>query len=457
MADAEFDQHAIANTVLFDKEGTSMAVSPGVTIPSSTKGVLLVGEDEDGKARVMRSSLTGAITIITTDYSGGAFGEVRAAMSESAANLVNKYGIDSKEWGQSLTGGGTVVHLPAQSAIRLSVTSADGDIAKIRTNAYYRYQPGKGMRIIQSGYCGDSGQANQKRRWGFFDDNDGIFWELDGTTLCTVVRSSVSGSPVDTRIAQSSWTGDKLDGSGVSEVTLDVTKGNIYEIQFQWLGVGAIKFFIDGILVNTVDNPNTLSGPFMRTAVLPLSAEILNYGSSSAGAFTTICSTINIEGSADVPEYSFGAYNPTDVSVTTTERPLLSIRPKLLFNSIENRMSIFPILLGASNEGGRSAVRLVLDGTLTGDSFVSAGDDSGVEYDLSATAISGGSTLMRLFLPQSEDGFTVDISKFFASLGRSLRRDAFGTGRRVLTITGKYEKSSGSSAMRASLTWGEAR
>jgi len=443
--------------VPYDQDDEAMAVTPGDTIPAGTRGLLSVGEDSLGKARVVKANLDGSITIQASDTTGGAFGELRTAVSESAANIIHKYEIDSKEIGTDLSGSGAITHIPLQSAMKLEVTGADGDQARARTHAYYRYQAGKGTRILTTGYHTDTGQTNQIRRWGFFDDNDGLFFELNGTTLYVVTRSSTSGSVVETKVAQSSWNGDKLDGTGLSEVTLDITKGQIYEIQFQWLGVGRVNFFVNGILGHTFENPNTIAGPYMRTAVLPCSWEIENDGASTASSFYSICTSVNIEGTSEMPEYSYGAYNDADVTVGTTERPLLSIRPSLTFNSIDNRMSILPLLLTASNEGGRSAIRLVLDATLTGASWSSVSSESGTEYDTSATALSGGTTLMRLFLPASEDSLTEDISKFFADLGRALRREAFGTDRRSLTIAGRYEKTSGSTSMRASLTWGESR
>ena len=457
MADIEFDDNVVSNTVIYDKDGVAMAVTPGNAIPTGVRGFLSVGEDDNGKARVIKSSLDGSITINASDTSGGAFGELRTAVAEAAANIINKYEIDPKEIGTNIVGSASITHVPAKSAMKLEVTSASGDKAKARSHAYYRYQAGKGTRILTTAYHADTGQTNQVRRWGIFDDNDGLFFELNGTTLYVVIRSSTSGSVVDTKVAQSNWNRDPFDGTGISEITLDITKGQIWEIQFQWLGVGKVNFFINGYLVHSVDNPNNTDGPYMRTAVLPVSWEIENTGASTASHFHSICTSVNIEGTSELPEYSFGAYNDADITVGTTERPLLSIRPKLTYNSIENRMSIFPILLAASNEGGRSAIRLVLDATLTGASWTSAASESGVEYDTSATALSGGTSLIRIFLPASEDSTTLDISKFFAALGRALRREAFGTNVRTLTITGKYEKQSGSTSMRASLTWGESR
>ena len=83
--------------------------------------------------------------------------------------------------------------------------------------------------------------ANLKQKVGFFDANNGIFFYADGTTLKIVRRTYTSGAAVDTEISQSSWNGDKLNGTGASGFTLDPTKSNILFIDVEWLGVGSVE------------------------------------------------------------------------------------------------------------------------------------------------------------------------------------------------------------------------
>jgi hypothetical protein len=95
-------------------------------------------------------------------------------------------------------------------------------------------------KVMQTIQIGDTGKANVVRRWGYFDEENGLFWELDGTTLYAVQRSSTTGSVVDTRVAQANWNRDSLDGT--IRYDLDVTKTNLYWMDFQWLGVGIVRF-----------------------------------------------------------------------------------------------------------------------------------------------------------------------------------------------------------------------
>lgn len=384
------------------------------------------------------------------------FGETRVANPYTIVDLVNKYDISSLEYGTAIATGGSVTHQPNESAIRLTVTGTSGSSAKLRTNAFYRYQAGKSFRLRMSLYNSNAGNSNQVRRWGFFDDNDGLFFELNGTDFRLIRRTFTSGSPVDNVILRSTWNGDKLDGEGRSGVTLDIAKANIYEIQFQWFGVGIVRFFINGILVHELDNQNTLIVPYMRTAQLPLHWEVVNTGASSAASLTYICGSVTVEGGQHPPYYVFGAFNSIDKTVTVVEVPVLSIRPKSTFNSITNRMLIQPFLSIISCEGGRSGYRFVFNGSLTGAAWASADSNSGVEFDTTATLLTGGSTVLRGFLPSAEDSTVLDIVDLFQNNERGLKQNAFATGVDVLTIMGVNE-AAGTTAMRASVTWKEIR
>lgn len=396
-----------------------------------------------------------SIAVVPGNYGASAFGELRVSLPYTLLDWTWKYSIDALEWGTALVGGGTVTHQPNESSATVAVGTANADRARLRSHTHFRYQAGKGQRVLQSIINSNAGNADQTRRWGQYDDSDGLFWELAGTTFGIVVRTSTSGGAVDTKVNQSAWNFDKLDGTGRSGVTLDLTKGSIFEIDYQWLGVGVVRWFVNGLLVHETINPNTLTVPYMKTAVLPIQYEVVNTAGSTAGGFDAVCVAVRSESGEAPPEYSFGAFNSADISVTTTERPLLSIRPAATFNSLTNRMLLLPILMSVSTEGARAGYRLVFGGTLTGASWSAADAASGAERDSSATAITGGTTLFRSFLADLTAA-NVDIRAMFQTLARKLRLDAFGTVPDTLTVMGVNE-AAGTTNMRASLTWGEVR
>lgn len=400
---------------------------------------------------------TSPLFSIPNSYFSTGFGEARTVSPYTLIDLVNKYEIDARQYGTQTATGGTVAHIANESAIRLTVTGTSGSSAKLRTNTFFRYQAGKELVVKQTIYHNDLGQTNQVRRWGFFDDNDGLFWELSGTAFRAVRRTSTSGAPVDNVVAQSSWNGDKFNGTGTSGITLDLTKGNIYEIHIDWLGVGEARFFINGYLVHTFRNPNTIVGPYIKTAQLPLSCEISNTSTSTTSNFTFICASILVQGGSEPEGTSFAAFNSTVKTATVTETPILSIRPKATYNSITNRAVLFPFRAAISTEGSRIAYRIIMNATLTGAAFTSVDAASTAEFDVTATAFTGGQTLLIGFLGGTNDANNnIDLSEFFKEQGRKLRQDAFATTVDTLTIVANDE-AAGSTSVKSSISWKEIR
>lgn len=420
--------------------------------------VLVAGKGSTNLVKTLLLDDNRNLRVRPNEYGESLFGHQLVANPYTLFDSVNKYYIDPLEYGADVVTGGTVSHLTNQSASRIAVTATSGSRARMRSHTFFRYQAGKAQSIIMTGYHSDTGQANQVRRWGYFDDSDGLFFEISGTgtNIRLVRRTSTSGGTVDNVISRASWNGDKLDGTGSSGVTLDITKGNLYEIRFQWLGVGTVQWWINGILIHTLRNANTLDVPYMKTAVLPVQVECVNSGASAIGSFTNICNTVRSEGGSAPPLWTFGAYNSVDKSITTTETPLLSIQPKSTFQSLINRIVAIPKFVSVSNEGFRSGFRIVYGGTLTSASFSSADANSGYEFDVAATVVTGGITVLRGFLPGGDDARQIDIEQMFHYLGSHLRRDAFNTTGNILTIAGINE-ASGSTNMRASITWHEIR
>lgn len=438
--------------ILTDTSGRTVVVGAGVA-GTPTGGVVTI----QGVAGGTAIPVSGTLTSSYSPYNQSAFGELRVASNYTLADLINKYEIDTNEFSTSTATGGTVTHVANQSAINLAVTGSNGSTARLRTNTFYRYQAGKGLLIKQTVYHADTGQSNQVRRWGFFDDNDGIFWQLSGTTFSVVKRSSTSGAPVEVTVAQASFNNDILNGSGASGINLDLTKGNIFEIKLQWLGVGSVQFFVNGYLVHTMSHANTLAVPYMKTAQLPIGFDVINTGVSTGSSMTSICSSVIAEGGTIPPHFTYSAFNATPIVVTTTERPVLTIRPKATYNSIENRMLVLPNTFSIGTEGARISFRLVYNGTLTGASYTSVATTSGTEFDVAATALSGGETIYYGFLGQSNDAVnTINLSQIFGALERKLRRNGFTSTTDTLTVMAVNELS-GSTNVRAGLIFDEIR
>lgn len=305
----------------------------------------------------------------------------------------------------SSTGSGTAAFNSATSSLRLSNTTSSSDSIIIQTRRYFRYNAGRSYLVTISGNVGAK-KANVRQRIGYFDTNNGLFFQQDSTNLAVVVRTNASGSPVDTAVNQSSWNLDKLDGTGVSGVTLDTTKHNLYVIDFLWHGAGRIRFgiFYNGQILycHQINWANTSASPYMRRPALPLRAELTNTGTAASSTnLDLVCFAYQKESSDNLQApYAFtastGVTNKT--SNSTTPLPVISIRPKTTLNGLTNRIPIqidqFEVLAVQDT----LYVRLVLNGSLTGASFTSVNATSAVEYDVSATAVTGGTVIYETYV-----------------------------------------------------------
>lgn len=372
------------------------------------------------------------------------------------ADLINRYQIDPFEYTTTVDAGahGAVAHVPLQTAIKLS---SDGNVlavARLQTKENYRYQAGKGLTAVFTGVHSNLGLSGQQRRWGFFDDNDGVYFELDGMTLYACVRTSVSGAPVVARVAQAAWNVDRFDGTGQSGTVLDLTKGNIYEVRLQWLGVGVVQFWINGYCAHIVHNPNSLTVPYMRSAQLPLRFEIVQTGATAnTGSFTWICGTVLVTGGQLPPEFAFAYSMPASINCTTAapDTFLFALRLAANYNAIANKMIAIPSLLSMAAETQRAAVGLFWNPTLTAPLVTTSPDSySGCEIITGVAAVAAvGTPLLRPFVPVNE-GINFELGSIFEHNARRLRQGD------ILMLMGRGE--SGASAdLRGTLVWREVR
>jgi len=240
--------------------------------------------------------------------------------------------------------------------------------------------------------------ANTDARTGYFDSNNGVFLKVTNGTASLVMRTSTSGSVVDTAVTQNKWNIDKFDGNGPSGQTLDLTKTNILYIQAQWLGVGRVQvgFIINGqiYVAHQFLNANNITVPYTQTFNLPVRLELRNTGTSVGATIQFNCCSVQSENGTSVEGFAFSAGNGVTTIGVTTRRPILSIRNKATFNSLTNRahVDISNILLRATTND--SLYEVVFGGTLTGASWTSVNANSTVEFDVAATAISGGDTML---------------------------------------------------------------
>jgi hypothetical protein len=366
-------------------------------------GNLRVGSDQvDNDNRV---------PIINPDRNFDAYARLRTSNPFTRFEVQHQYNEQPLIWNDTLTSGGSITHLPDESCVRLTTTTTSGSKVTRQSKEHFRYEPGKSQLIIMTGSMG-SKKTGVRQRIGYFDDDNGLFFEQDENNLKVVSRSSVSGSVVDTTINQSDWNLDKLDGTGASGINIDTSFAQIFVIDFQWLGVGRVRYGImskgDFVYVHEELNSNKHDSAYMTTANLPIAYEIENTSSTSSSTdMKQICSSVSSEGGFLREGFPFTANNGSTAITVSTRRPILSIRRKATFNGITNTGLIIPVDFSVFTVSSNIFFEIVQGGTLSGSSFTSVNSDSLMESDVSSSTISGGIIIKSGYLPSGNPGKAV--------------------------------------------------
>lgn len=354
-----------------------------------------------------------------------AFGRLRVANPYTLFDSQNRYQKDP-QFSEELTGSATATYVANESSVDMAVTTASGDKAVRQSYRVFPYQPGKSLQVLAT-FVMNEGKTNLRQRVGYFNTDNGVFFQVNGTTKSFVLRSYTSGTASDARtVDQADWNGDKLNGTGASGITLDITKAQILYMDFEWLGVGSVRcgFVIDGtfIVCHTFNNANDIDKVYMTTAILPVRYEIENTAATaSASTMTQICSSVISEGGYDqkaIPQWA--RRTTTLTGVTTTFVPIVSIRLK----STSLGAVVIPSVYHAIPIGSTLDYEVVLikNPTLTSASFTS--NSTNVEIDVTATALTGGTIVDLDYVSGSNQGSGVvstgDSYNFDLQLGASL-------------------------------------
>jgi hypothetical protein len=338
-----------------------------------------------------------------------AFGRLRVSEPFTLFDSQNRYAKDD-QFSESTASGGSATFLTNESSVAMTVTSTTNSQVVRQTFRNMPYQPGKSLLLLAT--FAFSGVAGLRQRVGYFNTQNGCFFMQNSTGLSFNIRTYTGGSVNDTRsVTQANWNGDKLDGTGPSGITLDVTKTQILFADFEWLGVGNVRcgFVLNGVFIvcHTFQNANqtTSTEVYMQTAILPIRYEITNLG-GAGGTLKQICSTVISEGGyQQMVADTVVRRTSTLGTISTTFLPLLSVRlnaSHLGAVVLVNRVNVLP----TTNQSYE--VALVKNSTLTGASWVTGGYQN-LDYDVTATAMTTSTTsiVQNDYVTSSSQGRTV--------------------------------------------------
>lgn len=353
------------------------------------------------------------------------------------------------------TNNGTVTHNTNSRDLTLSISDANNGTYADMSSYPVPYTPGNSQLIDITGVLD---LAN-----------------IGGGTAQCFLRSNVTGSVVETTTDQSSW---ENATSGV-----DWADSHILSIDLQSLKVGRVRFNLvqNGMFVKIceINNDNVRNTGYWQLANLPTYWRLYNdatytymemgYGDTSnavgiryritANASATmraICCTVKSEGGEGLREIqglpASISSRTTKVTVSNALIPIISIRMKSTFQSLTNQMIALPksYTLEASNPVN---IRIIEGATLTGASWTDVdATHSCMEYDVSATAVSGGHIFVEDFVSTNRNV----VKSGGGIFGKSVMWDRQSTNTGILTIAAIRTGTNDADCL-AGLGWDELR
>lgn len=331
----------------------------------------------------------------------GAFGELLTVSPNPFVSFKFPYSVNSRIVDTAEVGTGTVSSEPPFAFIYSGNTASSS--ATLTSKDRVQYQPGQGVSCFFTAIF-TTGISDTTQIIGIGNDNDGFFFGYNGTSFGILHRNNGS----DEWIYQASWDKDTVDGSAGTAFTLDPTKGNVFKIQFQWLGFGAINFFIEDpnigefIMVHQIQYANKNTAPSLSNPSLSLYAQAKNI--NSASPVTLKNSSFSAFNEGRISSLFIRNAIASSKSIGGTNTNILTIRNDETFQSLDNQSQVIVDNISIYNEGSLtntdSRYSIYLNPTVGGTpSFTNINSDTSVvSYDTAGTTITGGFLLLNLFI-----------------------------------------------------------
>jgi hypothetical protein len=259
-----------------------------------------------------------------------AWGIQKVSLPYSLFHGLFTFDIPAKMW--FMYEGGTQVYtstnIVSTDGAAVLTTSAGKTALILESRECPPYEPNRGVLFSTAVWCPSKTAAGCVREWGVQTSGSGVFFRLKADGLLYAVLRSIG---VETKE-------EVITTSGVSG--FDVQKGNIYDIQYQWRGVGNYKFFINNVLVHTMSLLGTLTALSMSNPALPISFKASTADAAIANCAIHIgCADITSENGKENKQQWGSAYAAA-VATNGADKPVLVLHNPLLIGAMVNTRTI---------------------------------------------------------------------------------------------------------------------
>ena len=377
------------------------------------------------------SSIAPIQTRVGGPLSQDAWGRPKAVIDKSIIHGLFTNGVPREVWNEKVNGVET-----AQTTALVNSTSLHG-LAEIRAGATLndetvldtfrapRYEPNRG-HLYSSSIILPNPTELGRRDFGMFTEENGVFFRLKSDGFLYACRRTTNGST--TLIEQ------QINPILLAMHGIDVSKGNIYDIQMQWRGVGSIGFFMGSVEkgysveVHKMALLGTLTGLSIANPALPLAFHVKNLGDNVL--IQSGCVDITSEGGTDT-NHTYGSFSIDNVAgqiaASGFNVPILVVKNPKTVNGLRNVRDVQALSISAYSDN-KSLLRVWVT---RDESAITLNDQSWVVTD------DGFLESLQYDNPDVATPITFDTSKATLVYGSRVPQD--GTFVSPATFEGKTE------------------
>ena len=165
---------------------------------------------------------------------------------------------DTNFWTETSTGSGVVIQ---SGQITLATGTTADSTVKYESKRRARHVSGSSNELKFTGRLASAAAADNLRRMGAYDDDDGFFFQVNGTTFGIGSRKNTSDTVVNS---------GSFNGHLGPHLSLDTSMGNFVI----WYWEKSARFFVNGEILHTVQ---TTTSSLVDTNTLPIRMENINF------------------------------------------------------------------------------------------------------------------------------------------------------------------------------------
>lgn len=315
-----------------------------------------------------------------------AFGKLRVSGATHLGNYVYSNSTWTSDFAITEIGGATTTYGPGGKSIVLLAPAGSPSEVRTTTNTYHHYTPGSSHLYMATAAVSDPTATGAIREWGLMDSNNGFCFTINEQGVFGVtLRSSASGTTINTFIPQSDFNSDKVNGTKTlenqSRMNLNLFNDNVYWIDIQWHGAGRVRFgvFYNGerIIMHEYFQGNNFPYAVSQTASLPVSYRVQNISSAVPLQIESWSASVWTEHDLDIGSLG-GNSSFTSSQYTLTAGPADPLQSLFAFSpqtttdtGFINRRLYMPTSISAvafdstTGEGAPVDIRICLEPTLS--------------------------------------------------------------------------------------------